>query len=95
MTQRNLEDFDMRISMEGKDKLSDSDLDSLVNKFKNKKDRYIMLYFVYYCPSSFQIHILSIKFPNLGLETIPNTASKKPCRFLVLNATFNNISVIS
>jgi hypothetical protein len=29
----------MRISMEGKDKLSDSDLDTLVDKFKNKKDR--------------------------------------------------------
>ena len=33
----------MRISMEGKDKLSDSDLDTLVDKFKNKKDRYMML----------------------------------------------------
>jgi hypothetical protein len=31
----------MRISMEGKDKLSDSDLDTLVDKFKNKKDRYM------------------------------------------------------
>jgi CO dehydrogenase/acetyl-CoA synthase alpha subunit len=31
------------ISMEGKDKLSDSNLDKLVDKFKNKKDRYIML----------------------------------------------------
>ena len=30
----------MRISMKGKDKLSDSDLDTLVHKFKNKKDRY-------------------------------------------------------
>jgi hypothetical protein len=29
--------------MEGKDKLSDSNLDKLVDKFKNKKDRYIML----------------------------------------------------
>ena len=29
-----------RISMEGKDKLSDSDLDTLVDKFKNNKDRY-------------------------------------------------------
>jgi hypothetical protein len=33
----------MRISMEGNDKLSDSDLDTLVDKFKNKKDRYTML----------------------------------------------------
>jgi hypothetical protein len=33
----------MRISMEGKDKLSDSDLDTLVDKLKNKKDRYMML----------------------------------------------------
>jgi hypothetical protein len=33
----------MRISMEGNDKLSDSDLDTLVDKFKNKKDRYMML----------------------------------------------------
>ena len=33
----------MKISMEGKDKLSDSDLDTLVDKFKNKKDRYMML----------------------------------------------------
>jgi hypothetical protein len=39
LTQRNLEAL-MRISMEGKDKLSDSDLDTLVDKFKNKKDRY-------------------------------------------------------
>ena len=41
MTQRNLEAFDMRISMEGKDKLSDSNLDTLVDKLKNKlkKDR--------------------------------------------------------
>ena len=38
LTQRNLEAL-MRISMEGKDKLSDSDLDTLVDKFKNKKDR--------------------------------------------------------
>ena len=38
LTQRNLEAI-MRISMEGKDKLSDSDLDTLVDKFKNKKDR--------------------------------------------------------
>ena len=29
--------------MEGKDKLSDSNLDKLVDKFKNKKDRYMML----------------------------------------------------
>jgi hypothetical protein len=29
--------------MEGKDKLSESDLDTLVNKFKNKKDKYMML----------------------------------------------------
>ena len=36
---KNLEAL-MRISMEGKDKLSDSDLDTLVDKFKNKKDRY-------------------------------------------------------
>ena len=42
LTQRNLEAL-MRISMEGKDKLSDSDLDTLVHKFKNKKDRYMML----------------------------------------------------
>ena len=42
LTQRNLETL-MRISMEGKDKLSDSDLDTLVDKFKNKKDRYMML----------------------------------------------------
>jgi hypothetical protein len=41
-TQRNLEAL-MRISMEGKDKLSDSDLDTLALKFKNKKDRYVML----------------------------------------------------
>jgi hypothetical protein len=41
-TQRNLEGL-MRISIEGKDKLSDSDLDTLVNKFKNKKDKYMML----------------------------------------------------
>jgi hypothetical protein len=33
----------MRISMEGKDKLSDSDLDTLVNKFKNEKDKYMMM----------------------------------------------------
>jgi hypothetical protein len=33
----------MRISMEGKDKLSESDLDTLVNKFKNEKDKYMML----------------------------------------------------
>jgi hypothetical protein len=42
LTQRNLEAL-MRISMEGKDKLSESDLDTLVNKFKNKKDKYMML----------------------------------------------------
>ena len=42
LTQRNLEAL-MRISMEGNDKLSDSDLDTLVDKFKNKKDRYMML----------------------------------------------------
>ena len=42
LTQKNLEAV-MRISMEGKDKLSDSDLDTLVLKFKNKKDRYVML----------------------------------------------------
>ena len=42
LTQRNLEAL-MRISMEGKDKLPDSDLDTLVLKFKNKKDRYVML----------------------------------------------------
>ena len=40
LTQRNLEAL---ISMEGKDKLSDSDLDTSVHKFKNKKDRYMML----------------------------------------------------
>jgi hypothetical protein len=39
---KNLEAL-MRISMEGKDKLSDSDLDTLVDKFKNKKNRYMML----------------------------------------------------
>jgi hypothetical protein len=39
---RNLEVL-MRISIEGKDKLSDSHLDTLVHKFKNKKDRYMML----------------------------------------------------
>jgi hypothetical protein len=33
----------MRIAMEGKDKLSESDLDTLVNKFKNEKDKYMML----------------------------------------------------
>ena len=33
----------MRISMEGKDKLSESDLYTLVNKFKNEKDKYMML----------------------------------------------------
>jgi hypothetical protein len=33
----------MRISMEGKHKLSDSDLETLVDKFKNKKDGYMML----------------------------------------------------
>jgi hypothetical protein len=33
----------MRISMEGKDKLSENDLDTLVDKFKNKKNRYMML----------------------------------------------------
>jgi hypothetical protein len=33
----------MRLSMEGKDKLSDSDLKTVVDKFKNKKDRYMML----------------------------------------------------
>jgi hypothetical protein len=33
----------MRISMEGKDKLSESDLDTLVNKFKNEKDKYMMM----------------------------------------------------
>jgi hypothetical protein len=43
LTQRNLEAL-MRISMEGKDKLSNSNLDTLVDKFKNKKDRYMMLY---------------------------------------------------
>jgi hypothetical protein len=42
LTQRNLEAL-MRISMEGKDKLSNSNLDTLVDKFKNKKDRYMML----------------------------------------------------
>jgi DNA-binding transcriptional regulator GbsR (MarR family) len=42
LIQRNLEAL-MRISMEGNDKLSDSDLDTLVDKFKNKKDRYMML----------------------------------------------------
>jgi hypothetical protein len=42
LTQRNLEAL-MRISMEGNDKLSDSDLDTLVDNFKNKKDRYMML----------------------------------------------------
>ena len=42
LNQRNLEAL-MRISMEGKDKLSDSDLDTLVDKLKNKKDRYMML----------------------------------------------------
>jgi hypothetical protein len=42
LTQRNLEAL-MRISMEGRDKLSDSHLDTLVHKFKNKKDRYMML----------------------------------------------------
>jgi hypothetical protein len=30
----------MRISMEGKDKLPDSDHDTLIDKFENKKDRY-------------------------------------------------------
>ena len=40
LTQKNLEAL---ISMEGKDKLSDSDLDTSVHKFKNKKDRYMML----------------------------------------------------
>jgi hypothetical protein len=38
LTQRNLEAL-MRISMEGKDKLSDGDLETLVDKFKNTKDR--------------------------------------------------------
>jgi hypothetical protein len=33
----------MRISMEGKDKLSESDLDTLVSKFKNEKDKYMMM----------------------------------------------------
>ena len=42
LTQKNLEAV-MRISMEGKDKLPDSDLDTLIDKFKNKKDRYMML----------------------------------------------------
>jgi hypothetical protein len=42
LIQRNLEAL-MRISMEGKAKLSDSDLETLVDKFKNKKDRYMML----------------------------------------------------
>jgi hypothetical protein len=39
LTQRNLEAL-MRISMEGKNKLPDSDLDTLIDKFENKKDRY-------------------------------------------------------
>jgi hypothetical protein len=39
LTQRNLEAL-MRISMEGKDKLPDSDHDTLIDKFENKKDRY-------------------------------------------------------
>jgi len=37
LTQRNLEAL-TRISMEGKHKLSDSNLDTLVDKFKNKQE---------------------------------------------------------